>query len=203
MVQIQKNNAILKKCWEISQRRHLNWLGGTNSPSKMVLEKKEIMEIKLLSAKEAHRGILRQLCEFYCYDFSEYTDADVDLAGHFHYRYLDHYWTEKGRYAFLILVDEHYAGFVMVNNVVHQITKDEGQALAEFFILRKYRRKGIGKQIAHQVFDKYPGKWEVAQELKNTISIAFWDQVIKDYLGPSTFPEVVVNEKNQKRIIIF
>ena len=47
--------------------------------------------------------------------------------------------------------------------------------------MRKYRRKGIGKLIAVQVFDKFPGKWEVIQHGNNEPSKTFWEEVIREY----------------------
>lgn len=46
------------------------------------------------------KSVLRQLMELYKYDFSEYELDDVNEQGYYDYAYLDHYWTEDGRYAF-------------------------------------------------------------------------------------------------------
>ena len=40
--------------------------------------------------------------------------GDVNDDGAYGYRYLDHYWTEEGRYAYFIKVSGKLAGFVMI-----------------------------------------------------------------------------------------
>jgi predicted acetyltransferase len=47
-------------------------------------------------------------------------------------------------------------------------------ALAEFFILRKYRRLGIGSQAAKLVFERFPGRWEMAVMKNNRPALSFW-----------------------------
>ena len=53
------------------------------------------MEVELLKVEKKHKTVLRQLLEFYCYDFSEYLKTDVNEHGKFEYQYLDSYWLEK------------------------------------------------------------------------------------------------------------
>lgn len=72
------------------------------------------MEVELVPAGEPDRAVLRRLLELYRYDVSEFNGADVDQHGEFGYRYLDHYWTEEDRAAFLLRADGHWAGFALV-----------------------------------------------------------------------------------------
>lgn len=53
--------------------------------------------------------------------------------------------------------------------------------LAEFFIIAKFQRKKIGKDIAHQLFKEFKGTWEIMQLSKNLPAIKFWRKVISDY----------------------
>ncbi len=54
-------------------------------------------------------------------------------------------------------------------------------SIAEFFIMKMYRRKGIGMKIAQQVFDLYKGKWLAHQLETNAPARKFWNRVIQDY----------------------
>jgi predicted acetyltransferase len=47
--------------------------------------------------------------------------------------------------------------------------------------LRKYRRQGIGKRAAFDVFDRFPGKWEIRQIQPNVTAQKFWKNVIGEY----------------------
>ena len=52
------------------------------------------------------KSVLRQLMELYCYDFSEYDQADVCDYGYFGYDRIDHYWTDEERAPYFIKVDD-------------------------------------------------------------------------------------------------
>ena len=53
--------------------------------------------------------------------------------------------------------------------------------IAEFFVMGKYRRKGLGTKIATYLFDRFPGPWEVAQMADNHSGQFFWRSVIGEY----------------------
>lgn len=128
------------------------------------------------------KPVLRNLMELYMHDFSELTGGDVGDHGLFGYRYLDHYWTEPDRHPFLIRVGGKLAGFVLVRSR----RRGDGVAesgIAEFFVMRKYRRRGVGRIAARRVFDMFPGRWTVMQLSDNAAAQGFWRNVIADYTG--------------------
>lgn len=128
------------------------------------------------------KPVLRNLVELYMYDFSELSDRDESDHGLFGYRYLDHYWTEPDRHPFLIRVEGKLAGFVLVRS---RRRDDAGfeSSIAEFFVMRKYRRRGVGRIAARRVFDMFPGRWEVTQLNDNVAARSFWRGVIAGYTG--------------------
>ena len=69
-----------------------------------LLEKGQVINEKVIVLP-----LLRQLLEFYCYDFSEYLETDVNEHGKFEYQYLDSYWIESGRHPYFIKVEGKYA----------------------------------------------------------------------------------------------
>lgn len=112
--------------------------------------------------------------------YSEFNQEDIGPYGLFSYKYLDYYWTEPERFAFFVKIDGNLAGFALGR----QITRENDELInivSEFFILRKYRRKGIGMKVAHRLFAKYTGKWSVEQEAGNYPAQAFWVKVIDEY----------------------
>ena len=144
--------------------------------------------IELCPARIEDKPVLRHLLELYAYDFSEYDGADVDDHGLFGYHRLDHYWTEEGHYPFLIRVSGKWAGLALVRDVVYADGR-QVHSIAEFFLMRKYRRQGVGQTIAHRLFDVFPGTWEVGQIAANLPAQAFWRAVIANYTG-GRFEEV-------------
>ena len=52
-------------------------------------------------------------------------------------------------------------------------------AVAEFFVLRKHRRTGVGTRAAHEVFRRFPGRWEVPVASYNIPALRFWRNVVR------------------------
>ncbi len=137
--------------------------------------------ITVHEAAYADKSTLRNLLELYKYDFSEFDpEDDLNENGLYEYMYLDHYWTEEGRHPFLFRVGGKLAGFALVRRLDMQ---DEVPVyeMAEFFILKKYRRSGAGQQAAFELFDRLPGKWKVAEMETNVPAQRFWRKVIEQY----------------------
>jgi predicted acetyltransferase len=128
-------------------------------------------EVEVVAANAGDESILRNLLELYLHDFSEMTGADVDAHGLFGYRWLDSYWTEPDRHPFLIRADGRLAGFALVRS-------GTPHDMAEFFVLRKYRRSGVGLLAARAVFAAFPGEWQVREMTANTGATAFWRTAI-------------------------
>lgn len=130
------------------------------------------MAVEVVEASEGDRTVVRRLLQFYRYDFSEFTGDDVDAHGEFLHRYFDEYWTAPDRKAFLFRVEGAWAGFAFVYT-------GDPHDVAEFFVMRKYRRQGIGAEAAALLFQRFPGRWTVRQLLSNPAATAFWRKAIK------------------------
>ncbi len=119
--------------------------------------------------------------QFYLYDFSEYIQFDVEPNGQFApYPYLNDYWVDvKDKFPYVIKKDDKYVGFVLVKRIVSENSMKF--SIAEFFVLKKYRRSGVGKSIAFSVFNLHKGHWEVYQKASNTPAQLFWRKVIEEY----------------------
>ncbi len=141
------------------------------------------MKIELTPVKEEEKTILGHLLELYNHDFSEFEETDVNSVGLFGYSYLDCYWTDDRRYAYFIKVDGKLAGFVMVCDYCY-VSKDKDTLfMSEFFVMRKYRRTGIGEYAAKHVFNLFKGKWELTLHPKNVNAVKFWTKIIEEMVG--------------------
>jgi predicted acetyltransferase len=134
----------------------------------------------------------------YCHDFSEFTQSDVGADGLYtDDGFLNGYWREPGWWAFMVRVEGHLAGFAWVlkkslfgpQDSEVRLLQDAGflhgehHLIEEFFVMRKYRRLGVGQYVAHQLFDRFPGVWEVSEMVENTPAQEFWRKVIGRYSG--------------------
>jgi predicted acetyltransferase len=140
----------------------------------------EIKHIVIRKAELKDKEILKNLMQFYFYDFSEFIDAHPQNNGLFgDYPYLDNYWEEEDRYPYLVELEGKLAGFSLVR--VEKTPEKSHYSIAEFFILKKYRRTGLGKTVAFKMFDLHKGNWEVSQIEKNKPAQAFWRKIIHEY----------------------
>jgi len=118
---------------------------------------------------------LQRMLELYQHDLSDVWDQDLDAQGEYGYA-LDAFWRAPGCHAFVALVDGRYAGFALVDTRLR--VGAQGHWMDQFCVLKKYRRRGVGRRLAQAVFDALPGRWEVGQMPGNLPAQAFWRDVI-------------------------
>ena len=80
---------------------------------------------------------------------------------------------------YVLMESESIIGFALVNK--HLRFNNDGFAIAEFYIQKKYKKKGYGRRLAEHVFTQFTGNWEVAVSLKNNLARKFWKQVLSSY----------------------
>jgi predicted acetyltransferase len=164
------------------------------------------MNIEISKATRSDTPVLRHLYELYAYDFSEFTHSDVGANGEYtDDDFLTGYWPEPNWAAFLVRVEGKLAGFVWVLHTTLFRPEDAARLvetgkearllqeagfmhdahhlIEEFFILRRYRLNGVGEYVAQQLFDLFPGVWEVSEIEENVAAQAFWRKVIGRYSG--------------------
>ena len=151
------------------------------------------MRISVVPATEGDRPILANLIQFYLYDFTGFKAWDVRDDGRFRDYGLDGCWTSDDRHPFLIRADEKLAGFAIVDGHSH-LTGEAGiWDVADFFVLRRYQKRGVGEHAARLLFDRFRGRWEVRVMAANLAAQAFWRRVIHRYTD-GRFREVHSND---------
>lgn len=139
--------------------------------------------IEVIPATPDQQPILANLLELYAHDFSEFRSMDLGEDGRFGYKYLPLYWQDPHRHPFLVRLGEKLAGFVLVKQG-SEVSGDEGVwDMTEFFVVRAYRRRGIGTEIAHQVWRRFPGHWEVRVMEANHSAQKFWERAVALFTG--------------------
>jgi len=141
------------------------------------------MGIEVVPAQRDQEPILANLLELYAHDFSEFVDLDLGEDGRFGYPSLPLYWSETGRYPFLARADGKLAGMVLVKRGSEISGDPKTWDMAEFLVVRRYRRRGIGTEIAHNVWRRLPGHWEVRVMESNHSGRQFWEQAISAFTG--------------------
>ena len=135
-------------------------------------------KVELEPCTQSRRPALEAMFQLYTHDFSEHwagTDrGELQEDGRFpDYPHLDLYWKEPQRTAWLIRADGHLAGFALTNAYSHSgLPLDH--AMAEFFVVRKHRRAGVGWRAASRLIGERPGQWELAVARANVGALSFW-----------------------------
>lgn len=122
---------------------------------------------------------VRNLFQYYIYDMSEYTgwapykdgtyNVSDSITG------LSDYWNKPNHFPYLIMADNDVAGFSLVRKYPYS---DDEFDMGQFFVLRKFKRKGIGKQAFRLSVSKHPGNW-ITRVLPNNLgAMKFWLTVI-------------------------
>jgi predicted acetyltransferase len=153
------------------------------------------MNVQVTPAGPDERERLVTLLQLYLYDFSEILPLDVGDDGRFAAPSLDPWWSEPRRYPFLLRVDDKLAGFALVHGR-SRLTGDEAVCdMSEFFVMRRYRRQGIGERAASWLFDRFRGAWEVRQKAENRAATAFWRRAIGRYTAGRFDEEILDDER--------
>ena len=142
-------------------------------------------EVTLVPATQSDAGTLANLLELYVHDLSEIFGLAPGEDGRFGYERLPLYFTEQTRFPFLIRYGGKLAGFAFVTRGSPASDDPEALDVAEFFVLRGYRRFGVGRRAALQLWSRMPGNWLVRVSQANRAGIPFWEATVREHTGGS------------------
>lgn len=148
---------------------------------------------------------------------SVYRDYLTDLApsstgifpalgeiGHREPDQLVRWFGDSNAHAVTILFGDERVGFAMVNQRGRAPAANDPAgvkpefSMAEFFIARTWRRRGIGAQAVRLILDRFTGRWLITEHLRNTAAVKFWRRVVAAYTG-SQYQERIVNGEVHQR----
>lgn len=135
-------------------------------------------DLEVRVAEPDERLPLYRMLELYQHDLSDIWDQDLDPHGEYGYA-LDRYWQRSDCWPYLFRVAGKLAGFALVDTRV-RIPGDDFW-MDQFFVLKKYRRQGVGSAAAIAVIDLHRGRWQIGQMPKNLAAQAFWRHLISAY----------------------
>jgi predicted acetyltransferase len=140
-------------------------------------------EVSLTRLRPDEHTLLSNLMELYVHDLSVlFPQVELGADGRFGYAKLPLFMADSERhFAFLIRAGARTAGFVLAT---HGSPGSEDAAVhdvAEFFVLRRYRRSGVGRQAAALLFQAFPGPWTVRVLERNTRALMFWRRAVLDF----------------------
>ena len=159
----------------------------------------------LQRATAADAECLANLLELYIHDVCDVFPS-VELAenGRFGYSKLPLYWAEpERRFAFLIRYGEGVAGFALATRGSPVATDPDTLDVAEFFVVRKFRRFGVGREAARLLWQALPGAWTVRVAERNQRALAFWTRVVAEFAAGAGGERTVPGTPNTWRVFSF
>ena len=139
-------------------------------------------EVVLDAATPDDAGLLANLLELYIHDLSDAFPIELGADGRFGYDKLPLYWSEPDRrFPFLIGYGTSVIGFALVTRGSPASDDPDVFDVAEFFVVRRYRRHGVARRAAFQAWDRFPGRWTVRVSEGNVGAVPFWARVIAEY----------------------
>ena len=135
-------------------------------------------EVTFRIAEWNDKPVLARLLELYQYDMCEFWPKDLNVHGEYGFA-VDRYLRNPLLRAYFFLVNGNYAGFGLIDP---DVSLPGNQFwMGQFFVMKQYRRDGIGTKAAHFIFDQFRGRWEVGQMPLNKPAQIFWRRAIAQY----------------------
>lgn len=127
--------------------------------------------------------VLANLFELYVHDFSEQVPLDLQPNGRFDLPVDERWWQSDDHFPFLLRVDGKLSGFALVRRGSRVTEQLDVMDVAEFFVVRGARGKGVGTRAAQALFAAFPGAWEIRVRKTNVAASKFWHKVAAGSAG--------------------
>ncbi len=162
-------------------------------------------ETSLHVATEADAQLLSNLLELYIHDVCDvFPSVELGADGRFGYPKLPLYWSEpEHRHAYLVRERGRVAGFVLATRGSPVTADPDVFDVAEFFVIRKYRRLGVGRRAAFLLWQCLPGKWTVRVSERNRGALAFWRDSVAEFTGGMAVERTRPGEPHAWRVFSF
>lgn len=152
------------------------------------------MLVTLSPVTPQEEPLFARLMQLYAYEFSDMLGLDVGEDGCFPAGVPRATAAEPWRHTLLLRVDDRPGGFAILDERSRLTGATDVADVAEFFVMRRYRRQGVGSIAAMQAFAMFPRRWEVRQIAANTAATVFWRRVIGRYTG-GDFVETFIDDE--------
>ena len=159
--------------------------------------------IEVTPASRDEQPILANLIQLYAHDFSEFHEVELGADGRFVYKSLPLYWLEPGRHPFLVRIGGKFAGFALVQRGSQVSANPMVWDMAEFFIIRGFRRRHVGTDVALNVWRQFPGRWEIRVMESNQSALRFWERATAAFTGESVHSVSFDKDGEAWRVLTF
>ncbi len=113
---------------------------------------------------------------------SGFLELTPNHDGHFSFNksQFDIYWESESHRPYFIYVDKELAGFALIRKYPSDPSIND---IEQFFVLRKFNRKDVGKRAFKLVTQLILGKWQIRVLIENTNALPFWKSSVFNVVG--------------------
>lgn len=128
----------------------------------------------------ADAELLGNLIQLYIHDLSPiFTQMELGPTGRYGYPDLQQYLAGAGgKSGYIIRHGGRVAGFILVRRGSPFGDDPDVLDIAEFFVLRRFRGQGLGREAVECLWRSVRGRWMVRAAVKNHDAVAFWHRVV-------------------------
>jgi predicted acetyltransferase len=139
-------------------------------------------EVELRPLTAENRQVVERLWQLYRHDLSQFrgTHGPEGFRGSlpgenglFHTRTLVPYFEDDSdRAGFVVHERAVPVGFVFVARLTTPM-----RLMGDFFVVRGVRGRGVARAAVEQVFERFPGVWEIPFQDNNSAAARFWRRI--------------------------
>lgn len=153
-------------------------------------------------ASESDRRWIQSVYRDYLDDLAPDTGIFPVLGevGHREPDQIQRWFGDPNAFPLIILKAAEPVGFAMVARAVRAPGLAQpcvDYRMAEFFISRSRRRLGIGEMAAELILNRFAGRWEITEYLRNAGAVSFWRRVVASYTHGSYQERIANGEVRQ------
>lgn len=151
-------------------------------------------EFEVVLATRSLDRVVTNLLEFYFHDLAEWFKFDQQPDGHYT-ESTDPYWRDDcGIY--LLYTEKIPVGFAIVGSGDEWLPGRAAKDMTEFFIVRRHRRAGIGREFAWHIWRLHAGPWIVRVFQPNSPALPFWRHTVSEF-SRGKYEEQVIQKKGK------
>jgi predicted acetyltransferase len=152
-------------------------------------------------ASQSDRLWIGSIYREYLDDLSALSTGIFPVLGEVGHREPDliaRWFGDRNAFPLVILKAAGRVGFAMVAHC----PQPSGPAMVEyrmgeFFIARDSRRLGVGRTAVNLILNRFAGRWEITEYLRNPEAVSFWRRVVAGYTRGSYQERVIDGEVRQ------
>ncbi|WP_330959633.1 GNAT family N-acetyltransferase [Photobacterium sp. 53610] len=155
---------------------------GNQSFGESSLMNKQEIKVTLRDITIRERPTLENLFQYYLYELSAFLKWNPNDDGVYPFNALSlhKYWERKDHFPYFIFHGDELAGFALVR--LYPGTQSVYD-VEQFFVLRKFKGQGVGRQALQCIVNRHPGQWQIRVLLENTPALTFWKSAVQSIVG--------------------